>query len=84
MSKFPLDIERGLYRFSSRSALLTDLLVPAKSSFRRSVYRCDNNCKYVKWQAQFSENPEKMFELPVIKSVMERVDDENNFLYKYV
>ena len=73
-----------------RSALLTDLLVPAKTlsliSQRVStdvitiVNTVQNTReKYVKWYEHFSENPEKVFELPTLKSAIERVDEENNF-----
>ena len=72
-----------------RSALLTDILEPAKKlslisqkesgdiiSMVNALKRTRD--KYGRWQTKFAENPEEVFQLPTLKRVLNQMDTENN------
>ena len=72
-----------------RSALLTDILEPAKKLSLISQKEwgdiiCMVNAlkrtrdKYERWQIKFAENPEEVFQLPTLKRVLNQMDTENN------
>ena len=73
-----------------RSALLTDLLVPAKvlslTSQTESVdvitivnaVQSTRN-KYKQFYTKYLNEPDKIFELPTLKAILEKVDDQNQY-----
>ena len=72
-----------------RSALLTDILEPAKKLSLISQKESSDiismvnglkrtRGKYERWQIKFVENPEEVFQLPTLKRVLNQMDTENN------
>ena len=73
-----------------RSALLTNLLVPAKvlslMSQKESVdvimivnaVQSTRN-KYKQFYTKYLNEPDKIFELPTLKAILEKVDDQNQY-----
>ena len=72
-----------------RSAFLTDILEPVKIlslvsqkecsdiiATTDSVKRCKE--KYQRWHKKFNSAPEKVFDLPILKSILSKIDMENH------